>query len=170
MKRQSIKQKAGVGFYFSIFVLLFILMALAWRGNWANAGSTTMPAAVETPTTAPSTRVVVPDDLRQKLIGQWLRLDGGYILTIQSIEADGKVVAIYNNPRPINVSKSQITNEGGRNILFVELRDRGYPGSYYTLSYDSEQDQLKGFYHHLGIGQTFDIYFERLRKEATGKN
>ena len=39
----------------------------------------------------------------QKLIGRWLRPDGGYILEISHISSDRKMEAAYFNPRPINV-------------------------------------------------------------------
>jgi hypothetical protein len=45
--------------------------------------------------------------------------------------------------------------------LFIELRDRNYPGNYYTLTYDSQSNRLIGVYHHLGIGQNFDVFFIR---------
>jgi hypothetical protein len=44
----------------------------------------------------------------------------------------------------------------------VELRDRLYPGSYYTLTYDPREDRLSGVYHHLGINQEFDVVFTRI--------
>ena len=37
----------------------------------------------------------------ERLVGRWLRPDGGYILDIKEIQPDGKVVAVYLNPRPI---------------------------------------------------------------------
>ena len=43
--------------------------------------------------------------------------------------------------------------------FFVELRDTGYPGSYYTLIYDSESNRLVGVYNHLGLNQKFEVYF-----------
>ena len=76
------------------------------------------------------------------LKGRWLRPDGGYILQIRTIDADGKIDAGYFNPRPINVSKAEVTQEGGKMKVFVELRDTGYPGSVYTLTYDPKEDVL----------------------------
>ena len=67
----------------------------------------------------------------------------------------------YLNPRPINVSKAQAHIETGRINLFVELWDRYYPGSYYTLTYDSQKDLLIGIYHQLGTGQNFNVIFSR---------
>ncbi len=95
------------------------------------------------------------------LIGQWVRPDGGYVLDIKSISLDGKIEMAYLNPRTINVSKAQANTKAGKIELFIELRDRGYPGSYYTLTFDSETNRLVGVYHHLGLNQNFDVYFIR---------
>ena len=96
-----------------------------------------------------------------RLIGQWVRPDGGYVLDIRNVRSDGKLVLAYLNPRPINVSKAQANIKSGRINLFIELRDKGYPGSYYTLTFNSERNLLVGVYHHLGLNQNFDIYFVR---------
>ncbi len=95
------------------------------------------------------------------LIGQWVRPDGGYILDIKSINPDGKIEMAYLNPQPINVSRAQANTKASKIELFIELRDRGYPGSYYTLTYDSQRDLLIGIYHHLGIGQNINVFFLR---------
>jgi phosphoserine phosphatase len=97
----------------------------------------------------------------QKLIGKWVRPDGGYVLDIRSISADGKIKMLYLNPRPINVSKAQASTKEGIIDIFIELRDKGYPGSYYTLTFDSERNLLVGVYHHLVLNQNFDVYFIR---------
>ena len=97
----------------------------------------------------------------QKLIGKWVRPDGGYVLDIKSISPDGKIEMAYLNPRPINVSKAQANVKAGNIELFIELRDKFYPGNYYTLIYDSEKNQLVGVYHHLGLKQDFDVFFIR---------
>jgi len=105
-----------------------------------------------------------PADYTQ-LLGQWARPDGGYVLDIRNVEPDGKLELAYLNPRPINVSKAHANIETGQIKIFVELRDRYYPGSYYTLTYDSQMDRLVGVYHHLGIGQNISVSF--LRKPGT---
>jgi hypothetical protein len=99
-----------------------------------------------------------------RLIGQWVRPDGGYVLDIRNVQSDGKLEVAYLNPKQINVSKAQANIKTGQIELFIELRDKYYPGSYYTLTYDSKSDRLVGVYHHLGIGQNFDIFF--LRKQG----
>jgi hypothetical protein len=90
-----------------------------------------------------------------------VRPDGGYVLDIKTINPDGKIEMAYLNPQSINVSKARATMESGQMALFIELRDRNYPGNYYTLTYDSQSDRLIGIYHHLGIGQHFDVFFVR---------
>ncbi len=97
----------------------------------------------------------------EPLIGQWVRPDGGYVLDIKSISTDGKIAMAYLNPRPINVSKAQANTKAGKIELFIELRDKGYPGSYYTLTFKSERNLLVGVYHHLGLNRNFDVYFVR---------
>ena len=95
------------------------------------------------------------------LVGQWVRTSGGYVLDIRNVQPDGKMELAYFNPRPINVSKAQANIETGRIKIFVELRDKYYPGSYYTLTYDPQSDRLVGVYHHLGIGQNMNVFFSR---------
>jgi hypothetical protein len=99
----------------------------------------------------------------EKLKGKWLRTDGGYVLEIKQIASDGKIDAAYLNPRPINVSKAHASSEAGKMNVFVELRDRLYPGNYYKLTYDAGKDQLSGVYYHLGIQQQFDVVFVRTK-------
>jgi len=88
-----------------------------------------------------------------------VRPDGGYTLLIKAVNDDGSIDAAYFNPNPINVSKAQVSTESGKTNIFVELRDVGYPGSYYTLVYDPDSDRLAGVYHHLVLKQNFDVYF-----------
>ena len=95
------------------------------------------------------------------LIGRWVRPDGGYVLHFKAVNDDRSIDAAYFNPNPINVSKAQVSSEPGKTNIFVELRDVGYPGSYYTLVYDPDSDRLAGVYHHLVLKQNFDIYFVR---------
>jgi hypothetical protein len=98
-----------------------------------------------------------------RLIGRWQRPDGGYIIEIVAVDAEGKVDAAYFNPSPINVSMARASVRDRRLELYVELKDRSYPGNYYTLNYDAETDRLVGVYHHLGIGQNFTVEFLRLK-------
>jgi hypothetical protein len=99
----------------------------------------------------------------EQLKGKWVRTDGGYVLDIKQIANDGKIDAAYLNPKPINVAKASASLEAGKMNVFIELRDRLYPGNYYKLTYDAGKDQMAGVYYHLGIGQQFDVVFVRMK-------
>ena len=97
------------------------------------------------------------------LSGRWVRLDGGYILDVRGVGADGKIDAVYLNPRPIAVAKADATRDGSSLKLFIELRAPGYPGSTYTLVYDPRTDQLEGVYYQAALQQRFDVSFVRMK-------
>ena len=99
----------------------------------------------------------------RKLIGRWLRPDGGYVIDIRKIDADGKVDADYYNPKPINVSRSEAIGTDAGIKLFIELQDVGYPGSNYTLIYDPQKDMMFGLYYQAAMGQNFDVVFIRMK-------
>jgi hypothetical protein len=46
-----------------------------------------------------------------KLVGQWMRTDGGYILDIREVMPGGEVDIAYYNPRPINVSQAKVAKK-----------------------------------------------------------
>jgi len=95
------------------------------------------------------------------LVGSWVRPDGGYVIEISKIHPDGKVDAAYFNPRPIHVSRSNVSEEDGIIELFIELQGQGYPGSTYTLKYNPEYDAMAGIYFQAVIQQPFDVIFQR---------
>jgi hypothetical protein len=97
----------------------------------------------------------------EKLTGNWVRPDGGYTLVIKNVRFDGSIEAYYLNPNPINVSEARVNTESDKVNIFVELRDVGYPGSNYTLTYDKDTDRLVGVYHHMVLSKKFNIYFVR---------
>jgi hypothetical protein len=97
------------------------------------------------------------------LIGRWVRTDARYTIIIKSVDPSGKMDATYSNPNPINVSKAEVSVEGGTLKMFIELRDIGYPGSTYTLTYVPVADRLTGVYYQAVIQQKFDIVFQRAR-------
>jgi len=99
----------------------------------------------------------------EKLEGRWRRADGGYVLDIRKVRPDGAMDAAYLNPRPINVSKAQATRDGATVRVFVELRAPNYPGSTYTLTYDSKRDELYGVYYQAVEGRSFDVVFARIK-------
>lgn len=97
----------------------------------------------------------------QRLVGDWVRPDGGYVISIRRVAPDGRVEAAYLNPRPIKVSRAEASVAGDAAKLFIELRDAGYPGSTYELLYDPRSDRLAGVYFQAAIGQRFDVVFVR---------
>ncbi len=97
----------------------------------------------------------------QRLVGRWVRPDGGYVLEIREVNKEGSLTAGYFNPRPINVSKAEWRQKDSALTVFVELRDVNYPGSTYTLQYDPASDRLKGTYFQAVEKQTFTIEFVR---------
>lgn len=97
------------------------------------------------------------------LKGRWLRPDGGYIFEIRAVDPSGKIDALYLNPRPINIVKAEATRDGSKLNVFVELRAPNYPGSTYTLVYEQKLDQLRGIYFQAALGQSFDVYFVRVK-------
>lgn len=98
----------------------------------------------------------------QKLIGKWLRPDGGYVLDIKQIQTDGKIDAAYFNPNPIHVSKAIVAEEKNKTTIFIELNDTGYPGCTYRLIYEPQRDILTGVYYQAAIQENFDVFFVRI--------
>jgi hypothetical protein len=95
------------------------------------------------------------------LAGRWVRPDGGYVISIKSVEASGKVDASYANPNPLPFYAATATQEGGALKMFFELRAGGYNGSTYTLDYDKAGDRLRGVYYQAVAKQSFDVVFVR---------
>jgi hypothetical protein len=116
-------------------------------------------AAAEQPPTAAAKAVPA----FEKLKGRWLRDTGGYIIEIRSVGPGGKLEASYFNPRSIHVGTAEASQQGGVVKVSVELRDVNYPGSTYTLTYDAKNDRLVGRYYQAVAGETFDVYFVRLK-------
>ena len=103
------------------------------------------------------------DETSGIIIGKWVRLDGGYVIEIKSVDASGKLDASYYNPRPINVAKAEASRNGAQIKVYIELQDVNYPGSNYNLVYDSKSDQLKGDYYQAVSQEHYSIFFERIR-------
>jgi hypothetical protein len=83
------------------------------------------------------------------------------VLSVRSIAGNGEATVAYFNPRPIHVERARARSEEGRVELFVELRDRGYPGSTYTLTHDAGADQLEGIYFQAAQRASYDVVFVR---------
>lgn len=99
----------------------------------------------------------------EKLVGRWRRPDGGYVIEIRGVRANGEIDAGYFNPRPINVSQAEASHKGNAVKVFIELYDKMYPGSTYDLTYDLQHDVLRGTYFQAALGQAFDVIFVRTR-------
>ena len=93
--------------------------------------------------------------------GEWVRPDGGYLLRVSNASEDGSVDAAYFNPKSIHVAEADVSMWKGLKKLFLKLKDKGYPGSTYTLYYFKEKDALAGFYFQAQSGQTFEVVFVR---------
>jgi len=134
---------------------------LIYHLRYANTDSTQATQSVE----AKGNRATSPsgDNAFKKLIGSWRRLDGGYIIDIRRIDADGQMSAAYYNPKSIHVSRAAASLKDGAVSVFVELKDVGYPGSAYTLMYSPEQDILSGVYFQAVVKQSFEVIFTRVK-------
>jgi hypothetical protein len=118
-------------------VILLLLMGLAAAMVYGLLNkSATEPAATVSP------KKETPDF--DRLVGNWVRPDGGYVIEIRKIYPDGKVDAAYFNPRSIHVSRSTVSEKDGIIELFIELQGQGYPGSTYTLKYNPTYDAMVG--------------------------
>ncbi len=109
---------------------------------------------------APASASKSRGDLK-RLVGRWLRPDGGYVIEVRSVGANGRLDAGYFNPRSMNVSRAKASLKGEEVQVFIELQDVGYPGSTYTLTYDPRSDALIGTYFQAALRQTFDVVFVR---------
>ena len=97
-----------------------------------------------------------------KVVGRWQRTDGGYILDLRNPTFDGGLAATYFNPQPIHVGRSAWILKDGNLWVLVELRDKGYPGSTYTLAYQQDSDRLVGIYFQAAVQQQFEVEFVRI--------
>ena len=97
------------------------------------------------------------------LQGRWVRPDGGYVITINAVDAGGKLDASYVNPSPLPFARAEVSNDGNAIKVFLELRAGGYNGSTYTLTYDPKNDVLKGVYYQAVVRQSFDVNFVRTK-------
>ncbi len=95
------------------------------------------------------------------LVGSWVRTDGGYVIRVGDIKANGQVAAEYFNPRSIHVAEAIASMQKKLVKLFVRLQDTGYPGSTYKLYYYAEKDALVGFYYQATMNKTFEVIFLR---------
>lgn len=127
------------------------------------AGSSAAPVHAQTPAPPPDTTAARSAAEFSSLVGRWVRPDGGYVVTIKGVSADGKLDASYANPNPLPFSRAEAMRDGNEIRVFLELTAGGYNGSTYTLAYDPAQDVLKGVYYQAVAQQRYDIFFERAK-------
>ena len=137
---------------FPVICLVLVGLAAAIFYGLKNRSSTEPAATI-------SQKKEMPDF--DKLVGNWVRPDGGYVIEISKIYPDGKVDAAYFNPQSIHVSRSTVSEKDGIIELFIELQGQGYPGSTYTLRYNPAYDAMVGIYFQAVIQQPFDVIFQR---------
>ena len=152
---------------FSALLFVVVLVILAIGGGWLlynkyvnEAEKIAANLAKDHPQA--SSPAAVPAAFR-KLLGRWLRPDGGYVIEIRHVGAEGNLQAAYFNPRPINVSQARVIQKNNQTQIFIELRDAGYPGATYALTYHGEQDVLAGIYYQPTAGQSFEVVFVRMK-------
>jgi hypothetical protein len=119
------------------------------------------PALAQQPSAKPPTAPLPVEPAFDRLPGRWVRLQGGYVITIRSVDADGKLDASYANPRPLPFHTAVASKDGNVLKLSFELRAGGYNGSTYKLRYDATNDRLTGVYDQVVAKQTFEVVFVR---------
>ena len=119
------------------------------------------PALAQQPSQQPSATTPAGQPAFDRLVGRWVRLQGGYVITIRAVDADGKLDASYANPRPLPFHVAVASRDGNALKLLFELGAGGYNGSTYTLSYDAANDRLIGVFDQVVAKQKFDVVFAR---------
>jgi hypothetical protein len=143
----------------AVAVAAVILVASTLRRDELNPSPESASGNLNGQKTAPPG----PGDGFRPLLGRWRRPDGGYIIEIRDITNDGRMDAVYLNPRPINISRATALWKEDVRQVFIELQDKGYPGSTYTLDYHPEQDLLTGIYFQAAMNQAFEVVFVRAK-------
>lgn len=100
-----------------------------------------------------------PIDKRfDKLLGEWKRTDGDYLIDVRRVATNGQAQVGYFNPTPIHVAVATASADDGVLKLFVELQDRGYPGSQYRLALKPD-GSLQGTYFQATSKETYPVAF-----------
>ena len=139
-----------------------IAAAIVVVAAWPRKGTDDPAAAPAAPptTNASAAPLEATADL-QFLKGRWVRPDGGYVIEIRQVDADGQLDAGYFNPNPIRVVGARAAKEGAAVKVYLELNDVNYPGCKYNLTYLPDQRQLVGTYFQAAMQQTYEVAFER---------
>jgi len=159
----------GSGRMVALAVVVGVAAVLA-LATWRSGPGPAAPVASAAPSAPAPTAVAPPvasagdtPELYRRLVGDWVRPDGGYVLSIRSVSSAGAAEVGYFNPRPIRVATATARREGGRVGVFVKFDDVNYPGSTYTLGYDAAADQLKGIYFQAVQQEQYEVVFVRRR-------
>jgi len=166
-QKQSLKAPKTWGRKISLALMIFICAAIVGAGGWlfyheSGVRTDSKPETSNAQTSSREAAQTVSPGNFQNLVGRWIRPDGGYILEVRNIDSNGLLQAAYFNPRPIHVSQARLTFVNKAPQVFIELRDTGYPGATYTLSYLPEQNVLAGLYYQPTAGQSFEVVFVRM--------
>ena len=132
-----------------------VVMGLAVATGISQAQAQPLPSTPAAPSMSEQPTAFAP------LLGRWVRLDGGYVISIKAVDASGKLDAGYANPNLLPFHTATVTEDGGTLKLLFELRAGGYNGSTYTLNYDAIRDQLRGVYYQAVAKQSFEVVFIR---------
>ena len=93
--------------------------------------------------------------------------DGGRSVVGVALEVgteDEQLVAVQGpGSKLIRSDEATDARDGATVRVFVELRAPNYPGSTYTLTYDSKRDELYGVYYQAVEGRNFDVVFARMK-------
>jgi len=99
----------------------------------------------------------------EQLVGTWERDDGTYKIEIKEVQAEGKLIAAYFNPAPINVGRAGWRIQNEELQIYVELQDENYQGSMYQLTFDDQTGKLVGTYYQAVSGQTYEVNFSQTK-------
>jgi len=92
--------------------------------------------------------------------GRWVRTDAPYVIELRHARG-GSLQALYFNPKPIHVGKTETAEQDDFLQVMIELQDVNYAGSTYVLRYNRAQDALQGIYFHPASQQSYEVGFVR---------
>jgi hypothetical protein len=143
-----------------IFIILAVLVLFGCNSSTPKSNDKPSADAVATDPKPPNAQTANHPDIN-KLIGEWMRADGGKSIRINSAAPDGKLDAAYFNPNPIRVGRAAWLVKDNILVVVVELRDVNYPGSTYTLQYFPDGDILSGNYFQAVENANYEVQFSR---------
>jgi len=135
-------------------VVVAFVLGVAVLAQPANADGGTVADRAASASTAPEFAT---------LRGRWVRPDGGYVIDILAVDANGNLTASYANPSRLPFEVAKAARDGRYLKVFLELRAGGYAGSTYFLTYDPGSDSLKGAYYQAVARQRFEVVFQRAK-------